>query len=127
MSKLLILLLVALGVALYFPDSRAWVLEKARPVVNPVLRTATVSEMDKIKGDLNTHARENLGVYPSPRDFGTWLEQQYAGDGGRDSWGTPYQLEDVRRGNQLRIRSWGPDRVRATEDDILVDFPREGR
>lgn len=127
MSKFLILLLVALGVALYFPRSRAWLSERARPVVNPVLRTATLSEMDKIVGDLHTHARENLGVYPETRVFQTWLDATYAGDGGRDSWGTPYQLEDLRRDRRMQVRSWGPDRERATEDDILVEFRREGR
>lgn len=127
MSKLFILLLVALGVALYFPDSRAWLSERARPVVNPILRTATVSEMDKIVGDLNTHARENLGVYPEARGFQAWLDATYAGDGGLDSWGNAYELQDLRRDRRMQIRSWGPDRVRATEDDIIVEFRREGR
>ena len=39
--KLILLLLVVIGAALYFPDSRAWVLHRAQPIVNPILTTAT--------------------------------------------------------------------------------------
>lgn len=127
MTKLLLLLLVGLGVALYVPESRAWLFEKSRPVVNPMLRTATLSEMDKIVGDLHTHARENLGQYPGTRDFAAWLEANYSGGGTRDSWDTPYELEDLRRERRMQVRSWGPDRLRATDDDILIQFQREGR
>lgn len=127
MSKLLLLLLVAFAAALYFPESRAWVFERAQPVVNPILRTATISEMESIVGDLHTHARENLGRYPDIRQFGAWIDDQSSGGGSRDSWETPYELEDLRRDGRMQIRSWGPDRQRATDDDILVEFQREGR
>lgn len=127
MSKLFWLIVLGSAAALYFPESRAWVMDRAQPVVNPVLRTATVSEMEKIVGDLHTHARENLGRYPDVRDFGAWLESQYSGGGAEDSWHTSYQLEDLRRDNRMQVRSWGPDRLRGTEDDILVEFRREGR
>ena len=53
--KLFLVLLLALGAALYFPDSRAWVLDKAKPVVDPMLRTATQSEMDKIVTAMQHH------------------------------------------------------------------------
>ncbi len=127
MFKLIIVLLVVLGVALYFPRSRAWVLDHAQPVVNPILRTATQSEMEKIVGDLQQHARENFGRYPDRKQFTSWLEDQYSGGGSRDSWDTLYELEDLRRERNMQIRSYGPDQLRDTPDDILVVFKREGR
>ena len=125
--KLFLLLLLVIGAALYFPDSRAWIFDKAQPVVNPILITATESEMDKIVSDLQQYARENLGRMPDPGQFSAWLEDTYAGGGSRDSWDTPYQLEDMRRDRRMRVRSWGPDRLRGTDDDILLEFQREGR
>ena len=125
--KLFLLLLVVIGAALYFPDSRAWVLDRAQPVVNPMLTTATHSEMDRIVDDLRQYSRENFGRCPDARQFPVWLDDQYSGGGGRDSWDTPYQLEDLRRDNRMQLRSWGPDRQRGTDDDILVEFRREGR
>jgi hypothetical protein len=125
--KYFLLLIVVVGAAFYFPDSRAWIVERAQPVVNPMLRTATQSEMDKIQTDLQQFARENLGRYPDSRQFLTWLEDTYSGGGSRDSWGTPYQLEDLRRDRRMQIRSWGPDRIRDTGDDLLLAFQREGR
>jgi hypothetical protein len=125
--KLILLLLVVIGAALYFPDSRAWVLHRAQPIVNPILTTATHSEMEKIVDDLRQYSRENLGRFPDTRQFQVWLEDQYAVGGSRDSWDTPYQLEDLRRDRRMQIRSWGPDRLRGTDDDILLEFQREGR
>lgn len=125
--KLFLLLLVALGLALYFPESRVWVLERAAPVVNPVLRTATQSEMDKIVTAMQQHARENFGRYPDTKSFPAWLEGKYSGGGARDSWGNTYELEDLRRERKMRIRSWGPDGLRDTGDDMFTEFNREGR
>ena len=34
-----------------------------------------------------------------------------------DSWGVPFQLNTVE--GQLEIRSYGPDRIKNTEDDII--------
>ncbi len=125
--KIFVLLLVGLGVALYFPNSRAWVLENAAPVVNPILRTATQSEMDKIVTAMQQHARENFGRYPDTKSFQAWLEGKYSGGGSRDSWGNTYELEDMRREQKMRIRSWGPDGLRDTGDDMFTEFRREGR
>mgnify|MGYP001824728648 CR=1 FL=1 len=125
--KLILLLLVVICAALYFPEPRAWVIDRAQPVLNPILTTATHSEMERIVEDLGQYSRENFGRFPDTRQFPLWLEDQYTGGGSRDSWDTPYQLEDLRRDRRMRLRSWGPDRLRGTDDDIFVDFQREGR
>ena len=80
-----------------------------------------------IVNDLQQYSRENLGRFPDTRQFQEWLESQYAAGGSVDSWDTPYQLEDLRRNRRMQIRSWGPDRERGTDDDIIVVFQREGR
>ena len=52
--KAIFLFLIALGAALYFPQSRAVVVDLASPVLTPVLRWSTRGEMERIVGDLET-------------------------------------------------------------------------
>lgn len=117
MVKIIVILLVALAAALYFPTTRPFVVEHAGPVLNPALRLATKAEMEKIARDLQTYERETLGQMPESRGFATWLEGRYNGDATQDSWGTTYVL--VLRQNSFDVVSLGPDRQRGTDDDIV--------
>ena len=118
MSRLILLILLGLVAAFYFPDSRAMLLEKGAPVIDPFLSMATESEMDRIANDLLAWRRENFGRMPSRKQFPTWLEDQYSGGASRDSWGNAYEYQLIR--GAFEIRSYGPDRVRGTEDDIIT-------
>ena len=121
MGKIILVILVALAAALYFESSRAVILEKAKPVVDPYLVMATRSEMEKIAQDLAIHQRENFGRIPDRRTFPDWLEGMYAGGASEDSWGSPYEYSVGR--DSFYLRSPGPDRLRSTEDDIIQAGP----
>ncbi len=119
MSRLLLLIVLGFVAAFYFPDSRAFLMEKGAPVIDPFLGMATESEMDRIANDLMAYRRENFGRLPGRRQFSTWLDDQYAGGANYDAWGTPYEYMIVGR-RSIELRSYGPDRLRGTEDDLVV-------
>ena len=54
LGKIIILLALALGAALYFPQSRPVVLDTFAPVINPVLRWQTNGELNQILRELQT-------------------------------------------------------------------------
>jgi len=124
MGKIFVGLLVILGVALYVDSSRAVILEKAKPVLDPYFVMATKSEMDKIATELLLYERENFGRLPERRAFPEWLDAQYAGGATVDSWGSPYEYTLAR--DSFFLRSPGPDKLQATDDDIVDGRPRSG-
>ena len=118
MSRLILLVILGIVAAFCFPDSRAMLMDKGAPVINPFLRMATGSEMDKVASDLMNYRMENFGRLPGRRQFPTWLDDQYSGGANRDSWGNAYEYTLRRR--DFELRSYGPDRIRGTGDDIVV-------
>jgi hypothetical protein len=116
MFKLIVILLVALGAAFYFPSSRAVLLDKAGPLLNPAFRLATKAELEKVSRDLETYERETNRL-PPPREFTAWLEDRHAGDATHDSWGNSYVL--VVRSNAFDVISLGPDGRQGTRDDLV--------
>lgn len=116
MFKIILMLLVGLAAALYFPRSRAVVMEYAAPVLNPAFRLATKAEMEKLSRDLRNYERET-GRLPEARQFSGWLEGRYAGDATRDSWGNTYIL--IVRPRAFDIVSMGPDGRQGTSDDLV--------
>lgn len=124
MGKIFLALALALGVALYVDSSRAVIVERAKPFLDPYFVMATRSEMDKVAEDLQLHERENFGRLPDRKSFATWIESQYAGGAAVDSWGSPYEYTVAR--DSFFLRSPGPDRLRVTDDDIVEGRPRTG-
>ncbi|MDT8341703.1 MAG: hypothetical protein RQ751_09350 [Longimicrobiales bacterium] len=122
MGRVFLVALAALAAAFYFDGSRAWLLNKGKPVIDPYFVMATRSEMEKIAQDLQIWERENFGRLPDERGFRDWLERNYAGGAGVDSWGSGYRYTLGR--DSFYIRSPGPDAVRGTEDDIVEARPR---
>lgn len=122
MGKIFLLIILAFVAAMYFPDSRAAILDRAGPVVNPILEMSTEREMNRIANDLKAYQRENFERLPSERQFRTWIDDQYSGDGGLDAWGTPYEYQLER--DQIELRSYGPDGLRGTSDDLVATRPR---
>lgn len=117
MGKALLILVAAIAAALYFDGSRAVILEKAKPVLDPYFEMSTKSEMDKIITDLQAYQRDNMNRIPDRREFPGWLERQYAGGADRDAWGTPYNYELERQ--TYGLRSAGADGIMGTDDDIV--------
>lgn len=116
MSRLILMILLGLVAAYYFPDSRQMMLDAAEPVLQPVFRWQTKHEMEEVVRSIRTHERENYGTIPGRREWGEWLEINFVGDAGRDSWGQAYFLQARR--DSFFIISSGPDMVYRTPDDI---------
>jgi hypothetical protein len=124
MGKIFLVLVVALAAALYFDGSRAWLFERGKPLLDPYFVMATRSEMEKIAQDLQIHERENFGRLPDRRSFEGWLDRQYAGGAAVDSWGSHYEYTLGR--DSFYLTSPGPDKLRATDDDIVEARHRTG-
>lgn len=124
MFKVILVLAAALGAALYFPTSRAFLAERAAPVVNPWLIRSTENELQKIGAEMRRLQINNLGRIPDRRGLTAWIERHYAGDASSDPWGSPYEMRETRR--EIILFSLGPDRRRDTADDIRVSFSRPG-
>ncbi len=122
MGRLILLLLLALALGLTFDESRAVILDRAEPLLEPVFRWQTGHEMEEIARSLQTLERENHGRLLDEREWRGWLERNYHGDAALDSWGSPYAYQV--RPDSFYIVSPGPDRVYRTEDDLSRAKPR---
>jgi hypothetical protein len=123
-TRLLLLVVLAVATWLYFPESRVLAADAARPVLNPVFRWQARQEMTNIAHEMQLYERENLGRIPDARRFQGWLLSSFDGDATIDSWGTPYSLRLSR--DSFAIESWGPDKAYDTTDDLHVARGRAG-
>jgi hypothetical protein len=114
-GKVIVVLIIGLGAALYFPDSRQSILDKAMPVVTPVLVWSAKKEMREIQRQVSTY-RSATYKLPARREWVPFLDRYFAGDAARDPWGTMYQFYAWR--DSFAIISYGPDLERSTPDDI---------
>ena len=130
MGRLLLLLLVVLGGALYFPETRARLLDRVQPLTEPLMRPikvgSTREELRQVGRDL-AEVERRFGRIPRDRDaFRDWLYDQYATEENiRDSWGGVYGYQLWP--DSFAIRSDGPDGTERTGDDIVVVRPRVPR
>lgn len=123
-GRLFLLLLLALGVGLYFEQSRTAILEFASPAVQPALRWMTNQELKQIAGDLEEHVVSRGSLPARAGDFDRWLRDRYRDDNFHtDAWGTPYRLRIVGGGN-FRVVSAGTDREFDTPDDLTAEGSR---
>ena len=115
MGKLILLIILGLAAGMYFPDTRAVLLEKGEPVLRPVFVWSAEREIEEIIRGLQQ--TENVARrLPERREWVTWIEARYAGDASRDPWGNVYQLEVQE--DSFAVISHGPDREMKTGDDI---------
>jgi hypothetical protein len=122
MTRLFLLSVLAVLTWLYFPETRAMVLDLAAPVAVPLARWSTQEEMAQVARNVVDQERLT-GTIPSGGQWLAWLRARYAGpEAARDPWGTTYQL-DVSK-DSVWILSYGPDRTRGTPDDFRVSTPR---
>ena len=115
MGKLFLIAIVGFGAALYFPDTRASLIQKGEPVLRPMLTWNAEREMEEIISGLQE--MENVErKLPAKRDWVKWLDDRYAGDASRDPWGSTYVFEV--KDDSFAVTSNGPDREMKTEDDL---------
>lgn len=116
MFKVILFLLVLLGAAFYFPQTRMTVIDTLGPVVNPVLIWQTNGEIERIGRELQTLAREGSDL-PSPGErFENWMSKNFFGGAKTDAWGVGYSMMVGR--DWVTIVSNGPDQEIDTADDI---------
>tara|TARA_B100000029_G_scaffold516493_1_gene630242 strand:- start:2344 stop:2652 length:309 start_codon:yes stop_codon:yes gene_type:complete len=91
-------------------------LDATEPLVLPVIKSGALEEMERI--GRNVIEYESLtGSVPDRGDWVSWLDFRYTADEQRrDPWGSAYEL--VVATDSVMIISYGPDRVRTTEDDF---------
>jgi hypothetical protein len=123
MGRLLLLILVALGIGLWFPESRARIIDTVSPLATPALRWMSHQEMNQIVSDLETRVQSG-GDLPTARGaFDAWLNQRYPQENSRiDAWGNRYQLRV--QGDRFQVLSAGPDGIFGTEDDLVREGSR---
>ena len=122
MGKIVLLLIAALGVGLYFPQSREAILDAASPLATPAYRWMTNQELQRIADDLER--RVSASDFPLRRgEFDAWLDSRYPEPSSRvDAWGTRYQLEVS--GATFRVISARPDGEFGTDDDLSIEGVR---
>lgn len=117
MTRLILLIILGFVAAMYFEDSRLFILDKAEPVLTPVFVWQTKGELDRVIRDLKSYESANFDRLPGRREWTGWLEGQYhGGEAMEDSWGSVYMLEQQR--DSFYVVSFGPDREYGTGDDI---------
>ena len=123
MTRLLLLVILAVVTWFYFPETRAMLMDVAEPVVLPVLQWSTEEEMATVGRNAVDHERLT-GALPAGSAWLDWLQYRYVSDDARtDPWGSTYQLEASN--DSVWTLSYGPDRTRGTEDDFRVSTPRD--
>jgi hypothetical protein len=129
-TRLLLLLLVAVGVAVN-PTLRSrfepHVMPRVRPylqrLLDPVHEWSTRSRVEEVARRLQTRAAQGSGL-PSGAAFSDFMRSEYRGpDAALDPWGVPLYL--YRDALGYRVGSAGRDHVPFTADD-LVSAPLPG-
>lgn len=123
MTRLILLVVLAIVTWYYFPETRALLVEAAEPVILPVQRWSTREEMTQVGRHVVDHERLT-GLVPAGSEWLDWLDYRYPSDEiAKDPWGSLYQLTVWQ--DSVGIVSLGPDRTRLTEDDFQVVTLRE--
>lgn len=125
MRKLILLIVLWFVVTYYFPDSRTWLVDISRPLWVPAVKWNIREEMAQVARDVVNH-EVTTGKLPDRRAWLDWLEYRYpTGELRQDAWGSTYQLRVW--ADSVAVWSYGPDRIRGTEDDFQVSHPRQRR
>ncbi|MSR36222.1 MAG: hypothetical protein EXR95_06190 [Gemmatimonadetes bacterium] len=115
MGRLILLVIIGLVAAMYFPDSRAVLLANGEPVLRPIFAWNAIREI----GEITTGLQQMENVehrLPERLEYVDWLEKHYTPDAARDAWGSLYGYE--LKPDSFAIVSNGPDRLFKTGDDI---------
>lgn len=123
MTRLFLLVVLGVVAMYYFPDSRQILVEKSQPLWVPLVKWDVKEEMKQVGRDVVNHEIQT-GRMLDRRSWLEWLEWRYPmEDLTKDAWGTTYELRVW--SDSVGIMSYGPDRVKATEDDFYISQPRD--
>ena len=118
LKKLFTLAILALGVAVAVPGSRAVLLEKATPLLDGFNAKIVPGRLEAMVTQLNARVSRGEGF---PRNWERWLDREFTSSP-EDPWGNLYYVQQ-RRGGFL-VGSMGPDGQQGTADDIQVESSR---
>ena len=116
-TRLLLLAIFGFVAALYFPDSRQAMIDRAMPVIQPTLIWSAEREIEELNRSVRRQARETFEL-PTTRSWNAWLTANFTGDATTDPWGKLYGYQAWP--DSFAIRSDGPDGQRNSADDIRV-------
>ena len=115
-KKLLLLLLALLAVGMAIPSTRAEIQRRAvTPVLDEIGGRLAPGRLDAMANQLDVRLGRGEGL---PGAFDGWLRRDYSGPE-TDPWGNPWFIETGRR--SYTVGTMGPDGVRGTPDDIVVE------
>lgn len=114
MGRIFFILIVALGIGMAIPATRAKMTEAAAPYMNKVKAKIVPARLDAMADQLA--ARVGRGE-KFPNNWPGWLERDYSSSP-QDPWGNLYYLEIGR--NDFTVGSMGPDGKQNTPDDIKL-------
>jgi hypothetical protein len=114
LGKLILLIILALGIAMAVPSTRATLMEKAAPVMNGFKAKLVPGRLKVMADQLAIRVNRGEGF---PSSWEGWLQRDFTGEP-QDPWGNVYYLQTSRAG--FTVGSMGPDGVQGTEDDIKV-------
>ena len=117
MGKFFILIILVLGAAFYFPQSRPVMLEVLGPVLNPVLTWQTEGEITQITRELQMLSRTGQPLPGRGGAFQDWMNRNFQGGSSLDSCGNTYSLRVWT--DSVGVVSRGPDLEINTPDDIV--------
>ena len=118
-SKLILLIILGFVAALYFPDSRQMIIDKAMPVLHPVLVWSAEREMEECSLSVRREARETYQL-PQTRAWSAWLATNFTGGAATDPWGKTYSYQAW--ADSFAILSDGPDGERGNTDDLRYSW-----
>ena len=121
MGKLIILIVLILGAAFYFPQTRPMMLDVLGPALNPVLSWQTKGEIDQINRELQTLYRTGQSLPARGEPFRDWMFRNFQGGSSLDAWGNSYSLNLW--ADSVGVSSRGPDLEINTPDDIVKTIP----
>ncbi len=117
MGRVILMIILGVSAAMYFPDSRQAIIDRAMPVLTPILTRAANNEMRTITDELLDY--DQIGrELPSRRLWLKWLNENFPGESSIDPWGNVYQYYPW--ADSLALISYGADKARGTEDDIQL-------
>jgi hypothetical protein len=121
LGKFFILLILLLGAAFYFPQTRPMMLDVLGPVLNPVLTWQTRGEVSQITRELQALYRSGQPLPGQGEEFQSWMLHNFQGGSNLDGWGNRYSLK--RWSDSIGVASRGPDLEINTPDDIIETIP----
>ena len=122
--KRFLVLMVALGAAMAWPESRAVIMDVTDPALNPIRAQWSKHEMRKVARELLAFEVTYRNLPGSQSAFERWMSQRiHEADGRSDSWGAPYMLRVT--ADSFFVRSHGRDGAVGGGDDLRVGERRD--